>query len=107
MTNKRNCFEDHENDCLKKATKYADMIYSIVQTASYRILIGKTFWKSIAMLPSFMYATEILEYNENELQQLQTLDNNVQACTEGGGVRMTPPQKKKKKKISEVHIFCD
>ena len=28
-------------------------------------------------MPSFIYASEILEYNENELQQLQTLDNNV------------------------------
>ena len=52
------------------------MTYSTIANACNKILIGKTFWKSIAM-PSFLYASEILEYNEEELTTYQRIDNQV------------------------------
>ena len=48
------------------------MSYSIVANLCNRILIGKTFWK-----PSFLYASEIMEYTEEELKIFQRLDNQV------------------------------
>ena len=52
------------------------MTYSTIANACNKILIGKTFWKSIAM-PSFLYAAEILEYTEEELKSFQIIDNQV------------------------------
>ena len=52
------------------------MTYSTIANACDKILVGKTFWKSIAM-PSFLFASEVLEYNEEELKTLQRIDNQV------------------------------
>ena len=52
------------------------MTYSTIANACDKILVGKTFWKSIAM-PSFLYASEVLEYTEEDLKTLQRIDNQV------------------------------
>ena len=74
ITNKSKCFDEHKKENLLKAKGYANMTYSIIQTACNRVLMGKTYWKSIAM-PMFLYASEILEYTEKEIEQLQRLHN--------------------------------
>ena len=76
ITNKRECFNEYKKDCILKARKFANMTYSTIANACDKILVGKTFWKSIAM-PSFLYASEILEYTEEELKTLQRIDNQV------------------------------
>ena len=76
ITDKRECFKEYKNDCILKARRFANMTYSTIANACNKILIGKTFWKSIAM-PSFLYAAEILEYTEEELKSFQRIDNQV------------------------------
>ena len=76
ITDKRECFKEYKNDCILKAKRFANMTYSTTANACNKILIGKTFWKSIAM-PSFLYAAEILEYTEEELKSFQRTDNQV------------------------------
>ena len=76
ITDKRECFKEYKNDCILKARRFANMTYSTIANVCNKILIGKTFWKSIAM-PSFLYAAEILEYTEEELKSFQRIDNQV------------------------------
>ena len=63
-------------DNLKKGKQLANNIYSIADRSSDRLLIGKTFWKGLAM-PVFLYGTEVIVYTENDVRQLQTIDNQV------------------------------
>ena len=76
ITNKRNCFNKHKEESLMKAKKFANLMYSTIAPAYNRVLIGKTFWKSYAM-PSFMFASEIIEYTKAELEVYQKIDNQV------------------------------
>lgn len=43
--------------------------------------MGKTYWKGLAM-PTFLYAAEILEFNDTTLKILQRIDNQVSIQTE-------------------------
>ena len=47
------------------------MTYSIVARCCNRLLIGKTYWKGIA-LSTVLFASEILEYTEEKLNKLQS-----------------------------------
>ena len=76
ITNKRNCFERHKKESLEKAKKYATMIHSVIARCCNRIMIGKTYWKSLAM-PSFLFGSEVIEYSEGDLQALQKVENQV------------------------------
>ena len=52
----------------------ANITYSVIERSCNKLLIGKTFWKSI-VLPSVFYGTNIIyltEDNINELQQHTT-----------------------------------
>ena len=76
VTNKRDCFQLHRNEAIIKARRYANLISSVIARSCNRILIGKTYWKSLAM-PSFLYATEVMEFTNQEIQKLQTIENQV------------------------------
>ena len=76
ITNKRNCLEEHKKNNTIKAKKYVNMMYSTIINACDRVLIGKTYWKQIAM-PSFLYGQEIIEYDKKDLIELQKIDNQV------------------------------
>ena len=76
ITNRRDCFREYKKDCILKAKQFANMTYSTIAKSCNKILIGKTYWKSVAM-PSFLYSSEILEYNEEELKIFQRIDNQV------------------------------
>ena len=54
----------------------SNIIYSVISRACDRLLIGKTFWKGLAM-PSFLYGSEIIYYTRTEIQKLQVIDNKV------------------------------
>ena len=76
INNKRNYFRTHKDENLKKAKQLANTIYSVLDRSSDRLLIGKTFWKGLAM-PTFLYGSETIVYGEDDLRQLQTIDNQV------------------------------
>ena len=50
------------------------MMYSTMAYACNRILVGKTFWKFVAM-PSLLFASEVVEYNKTEIQTLEEIDD--------------------------------
>ena len=51
INNKRNCFKSQRLNILKKAKKMSNITYSIIAKSCNKVLIGKTYWKCIA-LPS-------------------------------------------------------
>ena len=50
------------------------MIMSVIGRSANKILIGKTYWKSVA-LPEIMYGAEILSYTKSELGDIQRAEN--------------------------------
>ena len=61
---------------LQKAKKLANQTYPVIAKSCNKILIGKTFWKSLA-LPSILYGANIIEFSKTEIEKLQTIENSV------------------------------
>ena len=76
LTNKRNCFNEHKKLSLLKAQRLSNVFYSVMTRACDRLLIGKTFWKGLAM-PAFLYGSEVIHYTKTELLKFQVLDNKI------------------------------
>ena len=53
-----------------------NMTYSIIYRSCNKLLIGKTYWKSI-VLPSLLFASAVIVWNKSELEQLQRVENKV------------------------------
>ena len=76
ITNKKACFKDHIKTSIEKAKKLGNTIYSVIETSCNRLLIGKTYWKGLAM-PSYLYGSEVLVYREKDLEELQRTEHKV------------------------------
>ena len=72
----RNCFKEHKRQKLTKAKEMANMIMTVIARSTNKILIGKTYWKNVA-LAEIMYGAEIITYNKNEIEQLQKTENQA------------------------------
>ena len=67
VNDKRNCFQVQKEEMFQKASKLANMTYSVIGKSCSRILIGKTYWKNVA-LPSILYGTNIMDINKKGRQ---------------------------------------
>ena len=76
ITNKRNMFQEQKNKTIHKAQRLANMTYSVIARSCHKITIGKAYWKSVC-LPSILYGASILNFTENEINKLQTIENGV------------------------------
>ena len=76
ITDKRKCFKQHIEESISKARGMVSHLYAVLGNCCHRILIGKTFWKGLAM-PGFMYASEVFDFDKKELETLQRLDNQA------------------------------
>ena len=74
--NTKNLFKIQKEKAYEKALKFANRTYSIIAKSSNRVLIGKTYWKNIA-LPSILNGAEIIDYSETDIKKLQTIENSV------------------------------
>lgn len=54
----------------------ANITYSIIVRSCDKLLIGKTFWKCIA-LPGILYASSVISWSKEELNNLQKIENGV------------------------------
>merc|ERR1712074_341980 len=66
-----------------KAYHMADLTFSIIEKSCNKIIVGKTFWKNIA-LPSILYGTDIMILNEQDIKKLQIIENSVYKKILGG-----------------------
>ena len=53
-----------------------DITYSVIEKSCNKLLIGKTFWKSIA-LPSPMYGTNIIHLTDGNIREIHKIENSV------------------------------
>ena len=76
INDSKNLFKEHKKLMMDKAVRLANMTYSVVARSCARMLVGKTYWKSIA-LPTILYGTNIMEFTKQELEKLQRIENSV------------------------------
>ena len=76
INNKRNLFTSHKEKMIQKAQKLANLTYSIIEKSVSKILIGKTYWKNVA-IPSIFHADGILNINKTDIRKLQQIENGV------------------------------
>ena len=63
IENKKKCFKKQKEKVLKEAERLGSQLYSVLGNCCNRMLIGKTFWKGLA-LPNLLYASDIMVYNK-------------------------------------------
>ena len=81
LDDKRNMFKTHKEEMMKKANRLANLTYSIIAKSCNKVLIGKTYWKSVA-LPSILYGTSTIHLTE--IDRLQKIENCVYRKILGG-----------------------
>ena len=69
-------FKTHKQEMISKAQKLANMTYSVIEKSCNKVLIGKTYWKCVA-LPSILCGSNIIHLNESEVEKLQRIENGV------------------------------
>lgn len=72
----RDLFRIHKKEMMEKAQRLANTTYSIIAKSCNRMMIGKTYWKSLA-LPSFLYGSGLMNLTEKEIGKLQVIENSV------------------------------
>ena len=73
---KRDCFGEKRNEKVRLARKLENLTYSVIARACDRLLVGKTFWKSV-VLPSVLSSGEVMVWSKNKRESLQRIENGV------------------------------
>ena len=76
VTNGRNCFLEHKKKKIELAKKMTNMTFSVMARSCNKMMIGKTFWKSV-VLPGVFVGNAVLIWTEEEKQRLQRIENSV------------------------------
>ena len=76
ITNKKDCFQEHKKQIINKAHKYINQTASVAARSCNRLMIGKVFWKGVA-LPSLLHSTEAIFLTKDEINKLQILENKA------------------------------
>ena len=76
IDNKKNYFRTQRQHILEKTRKMANLTYCIIEKSCNKLLIGKTYWKSI-ILPSIFYGTNIINFSVDDIKDPQIIENNV------------------------------
>ena len=76
IDDKKKCFNSHKDKVIEDAIKFSNQLYSVLGNAVNRLLIGKTFWKSL-VLTNILYGNDIIVYNVAELKRLQIIENKA------------------------------
>ena len=65
-----------KEDIFIKAERMANLTYLIIAKSCNKILIGKTFWKSVA-LPGVLYGSSVVNFTKTDIAKLQRLENSI------------------------------
>ena len=76
IESKRNMFNKYKNEMMTKARKMENMTYSMIDKSVNRLLIGKAYWKAVA-LPTVLHGMNAININKGEINKLQIIENNV------------------------------
>ena len=76
IRNQKKWYLSNNKKCIEKANKLCNNLYSVLGNSCNRMLIGKTYWKILA-LPNILYGQEIVIYNKNDIDRLQIIENRA------------------------------
>ena len=76
INNQSDCFATHKENLINKAQKLANLMPAVISRSSNRLLVGKTFWKGVA-LPKLLFSTTVIPMKTNYVQKLQSIENNA------------------------------
>ena len=76
IDNKKELFESHKKDILKRAKTFSNMMYLVTGKCVNKMLIGKTYWKNL-ILPSLLYGTGVMTFKAKEISKLQIAENTA------------------------------
>ena len=66
VSGEKDCFKKHKAQIITKANRLANQISSIIAKSCNKMIIGKTFWKNVA-LPSILHGTNTIHFNKREI----------------------------------------
>lgn len=69
-------FKEQEKLIIEKAKRSAQLTYNVIAKACNKVIIGKTYWKSIAM-PSFLYGVSVMDIKKGTIDKLQKIEYDV------------------------------
>ena len=72
----KDMYRIHKENKIELAERLANITYSVLNRSCNRLLIGKTYWKNVA-LPAILYGSSIIDWNKKEIEKLQIHQNNV------------------------------
>ena len=52
------------------------MAYSVINKSCNKLLMGKAYWKNIA-LPSILYGSNVINMTVSEIEEIQRIENSV------------------------------
>ena len=73
IDNKKDLFETHRAEILKKANIFSNMMYLITGKCVNRLLMGKAYWKNL-VLPTLLYGTGVMSFKADEIKKLQVIE---------------------------------
>ena len=82
VSSTKDVFKLHREDVCMKGRKMTSMTYSVIHKSWNRVLIGKTYWKSVIM-PSLLYGSSVFCWNLSDIGKLQRCENAVWRCVLG------------------------
>ena len=69
-------YKKQKEEMGNKAKRHENMTYQVVENSCNRVLMGKTYWKSM-VLPSVMYGVGLMNMNEGQANKMQSTENGV------------------------------
>ena len=72
----KDCFLQQKEEMINKANRLANLLPAIIYKSTNRLLIGKTFWKNIA-LPRILFASTVVPLSRKQIDQLQKIENKA------------------------------
>ena len=76
VNDEKDMFKIHRQKKLESLERLTNMTHGIVKKACNRLIIGKTYFKSI-VIPNVLYGSAVIDWNRKEERVLQTKQNEV------------------------------
>ena len=76
ISDAKDMFKKHKENKLQLAEKLANITHSVMAKSCNRLLIGKTYWKHVAV-PAILYGSCVIDWTEKEQNRLQILQNQT------------------------------
>ena len=83
INDKADMFESQREVMMEKAQRMAKNTYAVIEKSCNKVLMGKTFWKGVA-LPHILMGNQVVVFNQEEVESLQVIENGVYRKILGG-----------------------